>query len=172
MKQGPQRLARSLARILQFVSQRQDIDADVIERLAVALRCQWGTYWKVDPEKICLVATLLWELEQDRTQPLRMDTVGQSLSISQGNAGHVWRSRKPIWARDLIFEMCLPRSLGAQTSGLKGGIWFAVKTDRAVYGVLEFLGHDIEPVSDESLVLIEQFGISLGRLVEARNRLH
>jgi hypothetical protein len=65
--------------------------------------------------------------------------------------------------------MCLPRSLDAQGAGLHGGIWFAIKTDAAVYGVVELLGTKIQEPNEELLVGIEAFGLRLGHLLEDRN---
>lgn len=68
---------------------------------------------------------------------LERDTHDRKLSLSEGTAGHVWRSRKPVWTTNIALDMCLPRSLDATSAGLHGGVWFALKTDAAVYGVIE-----------------------------------
>jgi hypothetical protein len=93
--------------------------------------------------------------------------------MSEGNAGHVWRTRTPIWTTNLVRDMCLPRSLEAREAGLVGGIWFAVKTDEAVYGVIELLGRQVAHPSEALMVEIEHLGIQLGRLFEAAHyRIH
>jgi hypothetical protein len=109
-----------------------------------------------------------WTTNQFNAKKLKADTEHRSLSLSEGNAGHVWRSRKPIWTDDLIRDMCIPRSLDAESVGLHGGIWFALKTESAVYGVMELLGTNLPVADDEMLATIELLGINIGRSIEQR----
>lgn len=71
-----------------------------------------------------------------------------------------------MWTSNLGLDMCLLRSLDAKHAGFSGGIWFALATDTTVYGVVEFLGLNIAPSTNESLEIVEQFGKSIGRLLE------
>ena len=82
----------------------------------------------------------------------------RTLSLSEGTAGHVWRSRKPVWSVNLVQDMCFPRSVDAEGAGLHGGVWLAINTDTAVYGVIELLGTQ------------EHLSTSAKTLEEARNR--
>jgi F420-0:gamma-glutamyl ligase-like protein len=43
---------------------------------------------------------------------------------------------------------------------------FAIKTDYAVYGVVELLGTEVPAATPELLAGIESFGIQIGRLLE------
>ena len=60
------------------------------------------------------------------------DTLPRQLSMSEGTAGHVWRSRKPVWTNSLMRDMCLARSTEATEAGLQGGLWFAIKNSTTV----------------------------------------
>jgi hypothetical protein len=63
----------------------------------------------------------------------------------------------------------LPRSLDAENAGLHGGIWFPIKTDKAVYAIVELLGKNLLSPTEELLVGIESFGIDLGHLLEKKD---
>jgi hypothetical protein len=145
-----------------------DIDASVhlLERLGQGLRCDWGTVWKVDGIQHHLSPIATWSSPSHDAPALEIDTRGRNLTLSEGNAGHVWRSQKPIWTVDLIKDMCLPRSIDAMDAGLRGGIWFAIKTERATYGIIELLGRDLPPPTAELLAGVEILGIRLGEAVE------
>ena len=39
---------------------------------------------------------------------IRAVTRNRSLSLNEGTAGLVWKSRKPIWSTDLVRDMSLP----------------------------------------------------------------
>jgi hypothetical protein len=138
----------------------------LLKRLGVDLGCDWGTVWKVDTvhHQLCPFAT--WSSPSYEAPALMRDTRRRNLSLSEGNAGHVWRSQKPIWTVDLVRDMCIPRSLDAIDAGLRGGIWFAIKTERVTYGVIELLGHDLPPPTAELLAGVEILGIRLGEAVE------
>lgn len=138
----------------------------LLESLGESLGCDWGTLWKVDGVRHQLSPIATWSAPTRDAPLLERDTLNRSLSVSEGNAGHVWRSRKPIWTTELIKDMCIPRSIDAVAAGLRGGIWFAVKTEGAVYGIVELLGPDVPKPTEELLAGIEILGIRLGEAIE------
>lgn len=152
--------------ILNATKSFDQVAPDILEKLGKAFLCDWGTYWKVDSATLTLIPTTIWSLNPLTTKSLKKDTQNRHLSLSEGNAGHVWRSRTPIYTTDLIKDMCLPRSLDALEAGLQGGLWFALKTNHAVYGVLELLGKNLQPVTSETLLNIEILGLKLGEKIE------
>jgi hypothetical protein len=62
----------------------------------------------------------------------------------------------------------MPRSLLASEAGLRGGMWFAVKTDTAMYGVIELLAREMPSISAETLAAVERVGSRLGYVIEER----
>ena len=162
-------LQRTFARAVERIDESlgmAGVGPDLLEILARPFHCRWAKHWKVDENKKHLYPASIWQDKSVLTDLLYRDSLNRELSISQGTAGHVWRSKKPVWTTNIVQDMYLPRSLEADRADLHGGIWFALKTDTAVYGVIEMLGQELEPVNDEVLVLIEQVGISLGFLIE------
>jgi len=154
----------------QTTSSLDEAGRKLLQELGPRLDCQWGTFWLVDENLHQLRPASTWAKEGLDARRLERDTKSRTLSLSEGTAGHVWRSGKPIWTLDLAADMCLPRSLGAESSGLHGGIWFAIKTKDKVYAIIELLGENLVPPTQELLVGIESFGVALGRLLsEKRN---
>jgi hypothetical protein len=144
----------------------EEVAHAVLERLAQAARCEWGTYWMLDLPSKRLQAIATWSALGRFEQDARVRT----LAPNEGNAGHVWRSRKPIWTTNLVLDMCLPRSLEAAEAGLRGGVWFAVKTDTAIYGVIELLARTLPYKNSEALVAVERAGFRLGYALEELRR--
>jgi GAF domain-containing protein len=142
------------------------ISEKLLELLGTALDCDWGTFWEVDGSARVLRPVATWSRLGAKVMELEADTRGRALSLSEGTAGHVWRSRKPIWTSNLFRDMCLPRSLDAGFAGLQGGVWFPLKTDDAVYGILEFLGTSLPDAGGDLLTGIEGFGIRIGHEIE------
>jgi len=148
--------------LLEFSSENQ-FWPKLLETLCKTFDCGWGTYWQVNG--LALSSAAIWSSAGINAQELSIDTRSRSLSLSQGNAGHVWRSRKPIWTTNIALDMCLPRSTEAESADLHGGIWFAVKTDLVVYGVVELLGKNLNPAGEEPLLAIEKMGLKLGKAI-------
>jgi GAF domain-containing protein len=163
--------------LLRGASQLEDVAEAVLERLAHAARCEWATYWVVDPQARALRPVASWSGLGPEGHAFDRETRVCIPSTNQGNAAKVWRSRKPIWTANLVLDLGLPRSLRAAAAGLRGGIWFAIKTDTALYGVVELLARDLTSMGTEALVAIERVGTRLGYVIEERrneraSRLH
>ena len=144
----------------------EEVAQAVLERLAQAARCEWAAYWAPDPPSQRFQALASWSALGPEGRRFEQDARVRSLASNQGNAGQVWRSRKPIWTTNLVLDMCSPRSLDASEAGLRGGIWFAVKTDTAIYGVIELLARVMPYKNPEALVAVERAGFRLGCVLE------
>jgi hypothetical protein len=142
------------------------IETSSLGILGTTFNCSWGTYWRVDGYR--LVPSTIWRASGVDAAKLYADTTQRSLSLSEGTAGHAWRSRKPVWSIDLGADMCLPRSLDAEEIGLHGGIWFAVQTDSRIYGIVELLGRNLPLASKELLLVVERLGYKIGFIIERR----
>jgi two-component system cell cycle sensor histidine kinase/response regulator CckA len=163
--------------LLRGASQLEDVAEAVLERLAHAARCEWAAYWVVDPQARGLRAVASWSGLGPEGHAFDRETRVCIPSTNQGNPAKVWRSGKPIWTANLVLDMGLPRSLRAAPAGLRGGMWFAVKSDTAVYGVIELLARALPSIPTQTLVAVERVGSRLGYVIEERrseraSRLH
>ena len=156
----------SVIALLRSGRQIEAVAQAVLEQLANAARCEWGAYWVLDPQSRQLQAVASWSALGPKGERFEQDARVRTLASNQGNAGQVWRSRKPIWTTNLVLDMCLPRSLEASEAGLRGGVWFAVKTDTAIYGVIELLARTLPYKNSEALAAIERAGFRLGCVLE------
>jgi hypothetical protein len=82
----------------------------------------------------------------------------------------VWRTRKTLWATGLVLATALSPPPEGQEGDLQSGLWFAVKTDTAVYRVIELLGRTFSPRTAGHLATIERVGSLLGHVLEERRR--
>lgn len=130
-----------------------------VELLAAALKCGWGVYWEADTRAHALRPAVVWCGPE--AELLKRETLHRTLTEGEGTAGLVWRSGKAFGTNNLICDMCLPRSLEAQSAGYDGGFWFAVREGDTVVGVFEFLGKRLVPVSQELLEELEALGRKL-----------
>lgn len=157
-------LTESAATILSKAADPKSAAPDLMSFLCGWFDCQWGTYWHVDSGKQLLTAAFCWNNESLRAEQLRRDTDGRSLTLSEGTAGHVWRTGVPVCTGDLFRDMCLPRSLDANAAGLQGGIWFPICSEATTHAVIELLGHHYW-VSDERFIgELKTLGLELGQI--------
>ncbi len=139
----------------------------VLGLLAQAACSERATYWAIDPNLMRLCALASWGMvgstgsTSDGETPYRRIT-----SLSQGNAGQVWRSRKPLWSTSFVLDARPQVSCDESDAGLRGGLWFAVKTDTSMYGVIELLGRALEAKIPDNLVVVERLGFRLGHTLE------
>lgn len=154
--------------LLRGASQLEDVAQAVLERLAQAARCEWAAYWAVDPQARALRPVASWSGLGPQGRPFDRDAYTRIPATNQGYAAKVWRSRKPTWTANLVLDMGMPRSLRAAAAGLRGGMWFAVKTDTAVYGVVELLARVLPAIAPETLVAVERVGSRLGYVIDER----
>lgn len=147
--------------MLQAAKRIEDAAQGVLELLGEAACSERATFWTLDPERRQLQAIASWYAAGFCRFKPRSGHRAPTLSL--GNAGHVWRSRKPFWATSLVFASASDRSVDV---GLRGGVWFAVKSDTSVYGVIELLGCVLEPMPADYLAFVERLGVRLGHVLE------
>jgi GAF domain-containing protein len=162
--------ARIAIDLLRGASQLEEVAGAVLERLARAAGCEWAAYWAVDPQSRALRPLASWSGLGPEGHAFDRETRVCIPCTNQGNAAKVWHSRKPTWTANLVLDMGLPRSLRAAAAGLRGGMWFAVKTDTATYGVVELLARALPPITAETLVAVERVGSRLGYAIEELRR--
>jgi hypothetical protein len=153
-------------RLLRAARSAEEAARPVLEQLARAIHCDWGVYWTRDPLLRQLQAVASWSTLGEHGQRFEQDTRVRTLAPHAGNAGQVWHTRRLIWATDLTMEMCMPRCLRAVEAGLRAGVWFAVQTDTAVYGVIELLARVPPDGTPATLVALERTGFRLGYALE------
>ena len=158
-----EQLAFDLSSLLSTKLNDVELVSSLLGNIGTSLSCGWATRWRVNSAHQSLDPVVTWNAEGVLAPKLELHTKNRRLSLSEGNAGHVWRTRKPIWSNDFVRDMCLPRSIDASEAGLSGGIWFALKTDSTVYGVIEILGENLGSSTDKLLLPVESIGLLIGK---------
>lgn len=161
-------LTDEASRIIGEATALEKAAPDLITFLCRWFDCQWGTYWHVDSQKLLLTPKFCWNSESLRAEKLRKDTDSKSLTLSEGTAGHVWRTGKPVCTDNIVRDMCLPRSLDATEVGLRGGIWFPIRTTKRTLGVVELLGRHYWACDLRFIGELELLGLVLGEVATAK----
>jgi hypothetical protein len=149
--------------MLRAAQRVQEVAEPVLAQLAQAAGSELATYWTIDSEQPPLRAIATWSAGGLNVAARERDLRRGTASLSRNNAGQVWRSRKPLWSITLLFGATLS---GSPKAGLYGGVWLPVKSDTAVYAVIELLGRALEPMTVDDLLIVERLGFRLGHALE------
>lgn len=159
-------LSDGVARAIEMLRAVRQVEAAaqaVVELLGRAACSERAIFWTFDPEMAGLRALASWGAVGSCTSVLDGNARHRAVPLGHVNAGNVWRTRKPLWSTSLILDTVTPSFI---ESGLRGGVWFALKTDTSVYGVMELLGRALEPKAPDNLVCVERLGFRLGHALE------
>lgn len=159
--------ASAVIELMRTASQPEDVARGSIDRFARAAGCEWAAYWMPDLDLRRVRRAAIWSAPGVRLQRLGHGPQRPTVSLSESNAAHVWRTRTPLWAASLVLMTALAPREG-QEGDLQSGVWFAVKTDTATYGVIELLGRAFSPRTAGHLAAIERIGARLGHALEER----
>jgi hypothetical protein len=135
----------------------------VLELLATAANSERASYWAVEPALMQLRVIAAWSAVGVDASIRERHARPRNGPLGSGPAGSVWRTGKPLWSACFVLDASLPSTAG---STWQGGVWFAVKSDTTVYGIVELLGRALHPNTPDDLFMLERLGIRLGQVLE------
>jgi hypothetical protein len=142
----------------------EEVAPAVLAALAQGAGSLWAAHWVIDIAGQQLRPFTTWSASESATPLSGQDA--RLLSLGFSNAAVVWCGRKPVWSTTVV-PASLSSPVASTSPGLYGGVWFALKTDTAVYGVIELLGRAFESKSpEESMGCLERLGFRLGLALE------
>lgn len=116
-----------------------------------------------------VASTGLWHLDgPERFERFR--TVSEAITFGRGIGlpGRVFSSGIPAWIPDVTEDTNFPRSKLVQDLGLRAAFAMPILVGREVAGVLEFFQTEILEPDEEILMVMNQVGVQLGRVIERR----
>lgn len=142
----------------------EEVAPAVLAGLAQGAGSLWAAQWVIDTAGQKLRPLATWSGCDSATPLFGRDAWLLSLGFS--HAAVVWCGRKPVWSTTAVPASLLPSEVST-SPGLYGAVWFALKTDTAVYGVIELLGRASESKPpEETLRCLERLGFRLGLALE------
>jgi PAS domain-containing protein len=116
-----------------------------------------------------LASTGLWHLEAPgRFEEFRKVSEALTFGPGIGLPGRVLTSGAPAWITDVTMDSNFPRNRLVQNLGLKAAFAFPILVGREVVGVLEFFYPDAVEPDERILMVMNQVGAQLGRVIERR----
>lgn len=118
--------------------------------------------WRHDP----LAPTGWWTAGSAAYPAFREATEHAPFAAGRGLPGRVAASGRPGWIADLASDPNFPRGEAAREAGLRVGVAFPVLSEDRVVAVLEFYAEEAAAPDQQTLELMANIGIQLGRVFE------
>jgi len=116
-----------------------------------------------------LHSTGLWHLERPESfETFRKTSEALSFGRGVGLPGRVLGSAAPAWIVDVTMDTNFPRNRLVHDLGLRAAFAFPILVGREVAGVLEFFHTERVDPDEAILMVMNQVGVQLGRVVERR----
>lgn len=160
--------ARLLQSITMEVSRAEDLDSAlraVLGRVCEATGWDVGEVWIPRPDGSYLECSPAW---YDRTGGLtrfRDETEGFVYPSDVGIAGRVWRSKKPLWVKDLALVKEYPRAPIALRHGFRSAVGIPVTAAGDVAAVMLFGLTEWRDKDERWVDLVSSIGSQLGQVI-------
>ena len=125
-----------------------------------------GTLWKVDRAANALRAVLVWHPPELLVPEFESATRAARFARGEGFPGRVWDTGAPVWVEDVTRDATFARAQSAAREGLHAALFFAVVTNGAVQGVVEFLNRQAHPPDAELVQALATLGRQMGKHLE------
>jgi signal transduction histidine kinase len=147
--------------------------SDLASSLAVVLRsvCEttgwaYGEAWIPESHGRRLVRGPVWTGTARRLAAFANASRRYSFHTGEGLPGRVWRSRTPLWIRDVRFDSNFPRARLASKVGLKGAFAIPVLGGDEVIAVLGFFVFEPRPEDNRLVELVTAVAAELGLVIQ------
>jgi PAS domain S-box-containing protein len=169
-KQSEERL-----QLLQMITMDVAATKDLASALEVVLRrvCEktgWalGQAWMPKPDGTGLDCCPASYATDGRLDEFRRISCDLTLEPGLGLPGQVWKSKQPVWMRDVTQESNFPRAAAASKSGLKAGLGVPIISEDEVIAVLEFFLCEPRKQEERLVKLITAVAAQIGLMVERK----
>jgi PAS domain S-box-containing protein len=109
----------------------------------------------------------VWHIDASQDlNTFRERTADTRVTTGVSFAGRAAARAEPVWVAQIQPEPGCPRTEHARRSGLRSGLAIPILVKRDVSGLLEFFSNRESTLSDETLSVMAQVGILVGRALE------
>lgn len=137
----------------------------VLRKVGEATGWALGEAWLPRAGSRRLLRGASWHRNDPRLAAFLEETAAFSFARGRGLPGRVWKTRRPLWIRDVRVDANFPRAPIARQAGLKAGFAIPVLAGRRVVAVLNFFVLERRPRDRHLLRLVSAAAAQLGSLI-------
>jgi PAS domain S-box-containing protein len=161
--------------LLQAITMEIVLAADLNAALEVVLRrvCQstgWvlGQSWIPRADGSELECSPAWFANGKHVETFRLGSEYTRLPPGIGLPGRVWRSKQPVWIRDVAVDDNFPRAVHAREAGLKAAFAIPIIADDQVIAVIEFFMKETRSEDERLVKLVTAVAAQLDLAIERK----
>ncbi|HZE99887.1 MAG TPA: GAF domain-containing sensor histidine kinase [Planctomycetota bacterium] len=137
----------------------------VIRKFCGATGWALGEAWLPRVGRRVLIRGPVWHAPSPRMTTFLKETESCCFPRGRGLPGRVWKSRKPLWIRDVRVDSNFPRAAVARNAGLKAGFAIPVLAGRRIVAVLNFFVLERRSTDEHLLRLVSAVAAQLGSII-------
>lgn len=137
----------------------------VLRRVCESTGWALGEAWLPQTKGIHLLRGPAWHQRSARLDTFLQESRSFQFARGEGLPGRVWKSRKPLWIRDVRVDTKFPRAALAGRAGLKAGYAIPVLAGRKVVAVLNFFVLERRKRDLHLLRLVTAVAAQLGSII-------
>ncbi len=161
--------------LLQAITMEIVLATDLNAALQVVLRrvCQttgWvlGQSWIPRADGSALECSPAWFANGTNVEGFRLGSEYTRLPPGIGLPGRVWRSKQPLWIRDVVVDSNFPRAVHAREAGLKAAFAIPIIANDEVIAVIEFFMREPRSEDERLIKLVTAVAAQLDLAIERK----
>lgn len=158
----------TVTRILSEAPTFDDAAPQILRTMLDLLGWDVGAVWRVDDRRDLLTCTRFWSASALNIDAFAHLTQQMTFRRGVGLPGRVWESGQPQWVVELVEDTNFPRLQVAAQAGFHSAFAFPICSHEAVFGIIEFLSQQPQPVDPILLHTTTALGSQIGQFIERR----
>jgi diguanylate cyclase (GGDEF)-like protein len=162
---------RLLQSITHDASEAQDIFAALaraLTRISEAGDWSLAQAWLPRVDATVIECSPAWYRRDGNLESMRRASLRMVFAPGEGLPGRAWRSKQPLWVRDVTEEPGFQRAQIARDAGLQSAMAVPVASGSDVLAVLEFFARDRRESDARQMQLMETVAAQLGVAIQRK----
>jgi diguanylate cyclase (GGDEF)-like protein/PAS domain S-box-containing protein len=167
--------AEDESRLMQVITLAVSESGDLNSALEVVLRkvCEatgWilGEAWTPHADRAVLEISPAYYCSDSALEKFRVVSASYTFASGAGIPGRVWKSRQPVWIKDVTRDTDLPRASAAREIGLKAAMGIPVLAGEEVVAVLVFFMRESRKEDERQIQLVSAAATQLGAVMQRK----
>ena len=129
----------------------------------------FGEVWAPDSERIYMECSLPWYTRRNDLKKFRKMSRKFRFRMGEGLPGRAWKSKAPVWVRDVTQDDNFPRALLAEEHGLRTGMAIPIlSVNGEVVAVLTFFAFESHKEDERMIRFVSSVAAQLGLVIQRK----
>jgi PAS domain S-box-containing protein len=140
----------------------------ILQGLCESLDWDLGVFWKLDRPAQVLRCVEIWNKPGMEKPQFESMTRRFEFRPGIGLPGRIWKSRQPVWIKDVVTDSNFPRFASAGEEGIHAAFGFLIEIAGEITGAVEFFSHEMRSPDPQLLKMVESLSVQIAQFVERK----